>query len=247
MELVAVADDQLGVSADVHHGDGALLTRQAGGQQAGGGVRPDVGADQRQRVNPAVGMDRQQRLFAALGQVGAGAFALAKLVLGDRSIRHLAKRIHVQPEEQVAHDRVADQHHLVNAPGRHAERLDRPAHVTGERTAQQPALVVSVELHPRQYVGAAEALGILERLAGLDAAGLEINQAHRHSGGAQVHGQTVQRAGGSVDFLAIEQHPVAIACHRRVKRRRLVEARQANAVLLDLNRAALQCLAANCP
>ena len=173
--------------------------------------------------------------------------ALVKLVLGDRTIRHLAKRIHVQPEEQIAHDRVTNQHHLVNAPGRHAERLNSPAHVTGERTAQQPALVVSVELHPRQYVGAAEALGILERLASLDAAGLEINQSHRHGGGAQVHGQAMKRAGGSVDFLAVEQHPVAIADDRRAKRRRLVEARQANAVLLDLNRAALQRLAADCP
>ena len=107
-------------------------------------------------------MDRQQRLFAALGQVGAGALALEKLVLGNRAIRHLAKRINVQPEKEVAHHRVADQHHLVNAPGRHAERLDCPAHVTGERAAQQAALVVGVKFHPRQHVAAAEALRVLE-------------------------------------------------------------------------------------
>ena len=55
-----VADDQLGIGADIHDGNQALFMRQVHGQHAGGGIGAHVAADDRRAVDARLGMDRQQ-------------------------------------------------------------------------------------------------------------------------------------------------------------------------------------------
>ena len=138
---VPVAQDQLRIGADVHHRDQAVFVRDIHRQHAGRRVRAHVSADDRSPVDARLRMNRQQAAPAGGRQAGGGALALGHLDLGDRPVRILPDRIHALAEEQVAHGRVADHHHLVNGPRIDRELLDGVRQIARQRAHQQAAVV----------------------------------------------------------------------------------------------------------
>ena len=58
---------------------------------------------------------------------------------------------------------------------------------------------------------AAEALRILERSVGNQFAAFKIDQTQDNRRGAQIHGDAVDGAGGTIDFDAVDEDAVAIA------------------------------------
>ena len=61
-----VADDQLGVGADIHDRDEAVFMREVDGQHAGGGICADVAADDGSAVDARLGMNWQEALQSGL-------------------------------------------------------------------------------------------------------------------------------------------------------------------------------------
>ena len=117
---VPVAQDQLGVGADVHDRDQAVFVREIDRQHAGRRVRAHVSADDRRAVDARLRMDRQQASPAGGRQAGGGPLALGHFDFRDRAVRILPDRIDALAEEQIAHGGVAHHHHLVDGP-----RIDR--------------------------------------------------------------------------------------------------------------------------
>ena len=131
---VPVAEDQLGVGADVHDRDEPIFVREVHRQHAGRRIGADVPADDRRAVHARLADG------SAAGSAGRSAIrlvvvalALGHLDLGDRPVRVLPDRVHALPEEQVAHRRVADHDHLVDRRRIDREVLDRVA--SGSRPA----------------------------------------------------------------------------------------------------------------
>ena len=115
------------------------------------------------------------------------------------------------PEEQIAHGGVAHHDHFVDGLRIDGELFDGVAEVTGERAHQQPAGMLSIVGDARHDFRAAEALRILKRSVGDQFAGFKIDEAQDDRGGAQVHGDAVDGAGGAIHFYAVDQDAVAIA------------------------------------
>ena len=111
---VPVAEDEFGVGADIHHGYEAILVRQVDGEHAGGRIGAHVAADDWQPVDPGLRVEVEAEVPRGRDQAGGAAPALRQLDLRDRVVGALADRMHGKPEEQVAHGRVARDHHLVD-------------------------------------------------------------------------------------------------------------------------------------
>ncbi len=65
-DAILVAEDQLRIRADVHHGDEPVLVKDVDREHACRGVGADVAADDRAAVHARFGMNRQQRFCRRL-------------------------------------------------------------------------------------------------------------------------------------------------------------------------------------
>ncbi len=117
---VLVAEDDLGVRADVHDERHPLGLVRLLGEDHPGRVRPDMAGDARQQVDPRAGMGAQPELR------GGGLHR----AVGRQRERRAAERRRVDAEDEVMHDRVADDRQLEDLrpldPGPHRERGDQP-------------------------------------------------------------------------------------------------------------------------
>ena len=59
----SAVDDKLGVRPDIHDGSETIGSSQADGQQAGGGIRSDMAAHQREAADPRLREDREAELL----------------------------------------------------------------------------------------------------------------------------------------------------------------------------------------
>ncbi len=109
-----VPDDQLRVRSDIHHRNQPLFMRQVHGQHCGRSVGSHVAADDRSAVHARLGMNRQKAAQPGLDKAGRCALAFGHFDFGDRPVWALPDRMHVLPEEKIAHRRVAHHHHLVD-------------------------------------------------------------------------------------------------------------------------------------
>ena len=129
-EAAAVAEDDLGVGADVDQQRHRI--RQIGplGQHHARGIRADVPGDARQHVDACVPVNGEVDLGRPEGQRG----------IGRERERRAAQLQRTDAEQQVVHDRVADERRLEDVLARDArlprdvrgEIVDRAAHDVGQ-------------------------------------------------------------------------------------------------------------------
>ena len=243
----AVADDQLGVGADVHDRDQALFVRQIDGQHAGRGIGADVPADDGRAVDTGFGMDGQQAAPPGLGEAGRGALALSHFDFGDRAVGVLPDRVHALPEEEIAHGGVAHHHHLVDGLRIDRELFNGVGQVAGQRAQQQLARMLGIVGDARHHVGAAETLRILKRCVRDQFAGFQIEQTQHDRRGTEVHRDAVNWAVEPLDLDAVDQDAISVACDRRIELHFPITARQAERLALDAHVAAPHGVAANLP
>ncbi len=242
-DAVAVAEDKLGVGADVHDGDEAIFVGKIDREHAGGGIGADVAADDGCAVNASFGVDRKQAAAGRVGEAGGRALALGHFDFGDRAVGILADGIDVLAEEEVAHGGVADDDHLVNRFRIDGEFLDGVGEVTGQRAHQELGGVVGVVEDARHDVRSAETLGIFERGVGDEVAGFEVVEAKDDSGGAEIHGEAVNWGEGSGDFAIVDENAIAVAADSRIKL--LKTGRQTDGAALDAHLPAAHGVAAD--
>ena len=159
-----------------------------------GGVRPDVAGDAGQDVDPRAGVQGQ------VERVGGGP---------DRSIRgqgerRRAERDRVDPEDEVVHDRVADEDELEDLVAAGTGGRDQPADQPVERLADGPGhLAGAFAMHHRVRDAAHQVLAeadlrVHDPRRGLDRAGGEVGQVAGDRRRADVDGDpqgTVVEAG----------------------------------------------------
>ena len=108
-----VADDHLGVGADVDQQRDPGLGGEAGRDEVCGDVGADVAGDERRRrTTRPCGWIRRPSSWARRSRLVDGGPPLRDRHLGNRAERRAAERRHVEAEEEVAHRGVADDHGL---------------------------------------------------------------------------------------------------------------------------------------
>ena len=202
-DALAVADEDLRVGADVHHHRHFFALGETGGEETGGGVGTDVARDQRQAVDPGFRVERQAEFSGGDLEAGCVSLATPELVLGGRAVGELADRLNVEAKKEVAHRRVAGDHHLDDRARVARQRLDGPPQIAEKHPLEQPAAVLAVVANPRHDVRPAKALGVLERMRGQGSPALEIFQPQNDRRGPQVHCEAQRRPGDLPDLLAI--------------------------------------------
>ena len=221
-QSLPVADDDLGVGADVNQHHVVFSLVHAHRKHIRRHVRAHVTADERPPVNVSVREHADARLPRRRAQRRRVAHPGARLALDDRPVRLLAYRLHVQAEQHIAHRRVAHHDHLVYAPPveaklpRHVADLEvdgRNHHLS--KLAVELASVVRDAVHD---VAAAEPLRILERSRMRDAARLQVNQVHDHSRRADVYRKPIDRAAIVVYAPSLEYNRVAVSNGQRLQR-----------------------------
>ncbi len=207
--------------------------REVNGEHACRRVGANVAADDRRAIHARFRMDRQQASASGLDQRRGRPLAGRHLDLGDRAVRRLPDRIHVLPEEQIPHGRVADHDHLVDGRRIDGEVLDRMRDVAGDRAAQQLAGMLGVVADARHDLGSAEALRVLERRVRNLLAGFEIEETEHDRRRAEVHREAMDRGGRPCDLFAVDQDAIAVTRHSGVERRALLCSRQRERLSLD--------------
>ena len=107
-------DHDLGVRTDVDQHRHPFVGRvEPDGHEIGGDVGADVARDERRAPDASLRVRVEAELVGERRQVGRRADSGQDLELGGRLVGSLPDRRDVEPEEQVAHGRVADHHDLV--------------------------------------------------------------------------------------------------------------------------------------
>ena len=106
--LARIAEHQLGIGADIHHQRDFLARMRRLGKRRRRGVGADMPGDARQKVGARAGVNAQLQIIRARGHRRVG---------GQRK-RRAAQFHRIDAEQQVMHDRIADQHQVQNIFGR---------------------------------------------------------------------------------------------------------------------------------
>ena len=177
-----VADRDLAVGADVDKEAQATIAVEAAGEDAGGDVATDVGAERREDVGGCVRVD----LDAEIGRAQAG------VVLAGHHKRCDTERLGVDAERDLRHRGVAGEHNFVDLIGAHTAGFEHLEGQLGERLVGEVAeLRERVGVHHRRgdaadHIGT-EGLLLVEHAADRDRrAGVEIEQVGDHGRGAKV-------------------------------------------------------------
>ncbi len=186
-DAVAVAEDDLGIGADVDEQHHAVLPVRAFRQRRPGGIRPDMAGDAGQHVDARAGVDAEPQV-ARPGVDGAGD--------GERE-GCLAELGRVDAEEQMVHDRVADDDGVEHVVGIDAALGADLARQLGDGIAhrlRQLGAAVGVHHHvgnaAHQILAEAD-LRVLHARRGDDAPRQQRHQMHGDGGGADVAGDAV--------------------------------------------------------
>ena len=189
-QLVLVAQDDLGVGADVDEERDLVVEPGRLGQDHAGAVGADMAGDAGQHVDPAARVDRVQ--------VEVGREQVEGAVGGQREGRS-AQLDRVDAQEQVVHDRVADEHQLQHV-GRIGLRLG--AQLAQERVhggadggghLRLAARVHHRVGHPRHQILAEADLRVHHPRRGQDLAGRHVAEVRGDRGRADVDRDAEQR------------------------------------------------------
>ena len=185
-----VAEEDLGVGTDVDDEHQLLGAVRALGERHRGGVGTDVAGDAGQDVDARVGVEAEVDLLGPeVERVGGGE--------GEGRLAELGR---VDAEQEVVHDRVADDHRLEDQravdpglgrrlPGEIVERgADGPRHLGGAARVQH-----RVGDAGHQVLAEAD-LRVHQAGRGEDLAGLEVAEVAGDGGRADVDGEAVDRA-----------------------------------------------------
>ena len=201
-----VADDDLGVGADVDEHRRAGLAREVRGHQVRRDIPADVAGHERRAHDAALRVHEEAQLVGTARQPRRVGLAAQHGQLGDRLVGHLADGLDVQAEEEVTHRGVAHHHGLVDhVPVDTVLRVDRlelAVEGPSQRLAQGTRVVALVG-DARHHVAATEALRVLEGTAGEGVAAGQIDDAEDHRRGAHVDGQTQHLPARLVDGDAL--------------------------------------------
>ncbi len=174
--------DDLAVGADVDKEAQATIAVEAAGEDAGGDIATDVGAERREDVGGRIRMD----LDAEIDGAQAG------VVLAGHHKRRDTERLGVDPEGDLRHRGVASEHDFVDLIGAHVAGFEHFESQLGERLVGEVAeLRERVGVHHRRgdaadHIGT-EGLLLVEHAADRDRrAGVEIEQVGDHGRGAKV-------------------------------------------------------------
>ncbi len=228
-----VADDQLGVGSDIHHCDETFFVGQIDGQHAGRSICADVTANDRCSVDTSLRMDGQQAVQTGLHEAGRSPLTLTHLDFGDGAVGILADRVDALAEEEIAHRRVADDHHFVDGLWIDGKLFNRVALITGQRAHQQPARMFSVIRDTRHHLRAAEALGIFKGCIRDQLAAFKIDEPQNHGRRSQIHRDAVNGAGGALHFYAVDKNAIAAAGDGGIELERLMGNGKSQRVPLD--------------
>ena len=197
------AEHDLRVRPDVDEEPHALVERQAGREDAGHDVGPDVGAERREE-------HRRRALVHAHAELGRR--RRRKLPRGDRERCH-RERFRVDPERELDHRDVAgddDLVHLGRVDLRLVADLGRQPRERLVRLRAQHAERARVEhrrADPRDHVGAERLLRVEDRAHGKRLPGLEVEQRRNAGRRAEVVGNRMAPR-GRVARLHVQQQVV---------------------------------------
>jgi hypothetical protein len=114
-------------------------------------------------------------------------------------------------EEEIAHGRIADDDHFVDGLRIGGKFFDGVAEVAGEGAHEQTAGMVGVVGDARHDFRAAEALRVFEGGVGDELAGFKVDKAQDDRGGAEIHRDAEQGAGGAGYFNAVNEDAITVA------------------------------------
>ena len=186
-----VAQDDLGIGADVDDQHELVAGVRGLGQLHGDVVGADVAGDAGQHVHTRRRVQAQTQLAR-----------LEVDRLAHRQRERRAAELHgADPEQQVVHDGVADEHDIDDVVERDPGRLDRALGQLLQRGDDGPVhLLRAVRVHhhvadPAHQVLAEAHLRVHRRLGRFDHTGAQIAQMHDHGGRPDVDGQAVRALG----------------------------------------------------